>query len=159
KDKALTNTVKVNLASSIQRKALGSLAHLRIDGTRIKPIESQAPKTGGNADVEAAILTPPSQPSYSSEPEGTEYVAVKKLHFDSETDDDRALASFAHEVGLLNDLSHPNVVKIVGFVERADNGVAWLVFTWEKNGNLREFVRSGNWELPERVCLAMLPGD
>ncbi|KAG9021737.1 hypothetical protein FS837_007017, partial [Tulasnella sp. UAMH 9824] len=28
-----------------------------------------------------------------------------------------------------------------------------MVFSWEKNGNLREFVRSANWELPERVSL------
>ncbi|KIO15884.1 hypothetical protein M407DRAFT_34504 [Tulasnella calospora MUT 4182] len=134
------------------RKALGGLAHLRIERTRIKPIESRAPKRGGNADVEAAILTP-SRPSNSSKPEVTEYVAVKKLRFDSETDHNRALAPFAHEVGLLNDLSHPNVVNTVGFVEDVDDGVAWLVFTWEKNGNLREFVRSANWELPERVSL------
>lgn len=53
----------------------------------------------------------------------------------------------------MNDLSHKNVVKIIGFVEDVDNGVAWMVFRWEKNGNLREFVRSENWELPERVCL------
>ncbi|KIO20744.1 hypothetical protein M407DRAFT_29638 [Tulasnella calospora MUT 4182] len=133
-------------------KVLESLAHLRIDRIRIKPIESQAPKTGAKADVEAAILTS-AQPSNSSEPDVTEYVAVKKLRFDSETDDDRALAPFAHEVGLLNDLSHPNVVRIVGFVQDVDTGVAWLVFTWEKNGNLREFVRSANWELPERISL------
>ncbi|KAG9045241.1 hypothetical protein FS837_006779 [Tulasnella sp. UAMH 9824] len=134
------------------RKVLESLSHLRIDRARIQPIESQAPRTGGKADVEAAILTS-ARPSNPSEPEITEYVAVKKLRFDTETDDDRTLAPFAHEVNLLNDLSHPNVVSIVGFVEDADNGVAWMVFSWEKNGNLREFIRSANWELPERVFL------
>lgn len=44
-------------------------------------------------------------------------------------------------------------MKIVGFVEDVAQGVAWMVFRWEKNGNLREFVRSANWELPERVSL------
>ncbi|KAG9040639.1 hypothetical protein FS837_000371 [Tulasnella sp. UAMH 9824] len=153
------------------RKVLKSLSNLRINRARIEPIETQAPKTGGKADVVGAILTP-AQPSGSSEPE---YVAIKKLRFDTENDDDRALAvspprcsvdsdgeptklafdskSFAHEVKLLNDLSHSNVVKIVGFVEDVDNGVAWMVFSWEKNGNLREFVRSEKWELPERVSL------
>lgn len=61
--------------------------------------------------------------------------------------------SLAHEVSLLNDLSHENVVKIVGFVEDVGQRVAWMVFAWEKNGNLREFIRSANWELPERVSL------
>lgn len=50
----------------------------------------------------------------------------------------------AHEVGLLNDLSHDNVVKIIGFVENVYNGTAWMVFCWEKDENLREFVRSAN---------------
>ncbi|KIO19025.1 hypothetical protein M407DRAFT_31309, partial [Tulasnella calospora MUT 4182] len=31
--------------------------------------------------------------------------------------------------------------------------IAWLVFPWEDNGNLREFLRSGTWEIPERVSL------
>ncbi|KAG9031538.1 hypothetical protein FS837_002955, partial [Tulasnella sp. UAMH 9824] len=131
------------------RKMLESLSHLRIDRVRIEPIGNHAPKSGGNADVEAAILIPV-QPSTSSEPD---YVAVKKLRFDAEIDDDRALAPFAHEVNLLNAVSHENVVKILGFVEDIDNEVAWMVFTWEKNGNLREFVRSSDWELPERVSL------
>ncbi|KAG9041583.1 hypothetical protein FS837_012047 [Tulasnella sp. UAMH 9824] len=131
------------------RKVLESLSHIRLDRARIEPIETQAPKAGGKADVVAAVLTSV-QPSSSSEPE---YVAVKKLRFDTETDGDRALAPFAHEVKLLNDLSHSNVVKIVGFIEDVNNGVAWMVFSWEKNGNLREFVRSEKWELPERVSL------
>ncbi|KAG9023463.1 hypothetical protein FS837_005790, partial [Tulasnella sp. UAMH 9824] len=133
------------------RKLLESLSHLRIDRARIEPIRTHAPKAGrgGNADVEAAILIP-AQPSSSSEPD---YVAVKKLRFDKETDDDRVLAPFVHEVNLLNTVSHENVVKIVGFIEDVGNDVAWMVFTWEKNGNLREFVRSSDWELPERVSL------
>ncbi|KAG9024214.1 hypothetical protein FS837_005445 [Tulasnella sp. UAMH 9824] len=134
------------------RKVLGSLSHLRIDRARVKPVDHQAPKAGGNADVEAAILA--SQPSSSSsEHEEMQYVAIKKLRLDERTDDDRALAPLAHEVHLLNDLDHENVVKIVGFVEDVEQGIAWMVFAWEKNGNLREFIRSTNWELPERVSL------
>ncbi|KIO17264.1 hypothetical protein M407DRAFT_85170, partial [Tulasnella calospora MUT 4182] len=59
----------------------------------------------------------------------------------------------AHEVGLLNGLSHEKVVRLVGFVEEVKEGVAWMVFSWEKNGNLREFIRSEKWELPERTSL------
>ncbi|KIO33045.1 hypothetical protein M407DRAFT_18193 [Tulasnella calospora MUT 4182] len=134
------------------RKVLESLSHLRIDGARIKPIEGQSPKAGRTAEVEAAILAS-AQESDSSESNEKEYVAVKKLRFDGDTDDDRTLAPLADEVNLLNDLSHENVVRILGFVEDAGQGVAWMVFAWEQNGNLREFIRSEKWKLPERVSL------
>ncbi|KAG8925567.1 hypothetical protein FRC00_003859, partial [Tulasnella sp. 408] len=88
-----------------------------------------------------------------SEPDNAEYVAIKKLRLEEDTDDDRALAPLAHEVNLLNNLSHESVVKVIGFVEEVEEGVAWMVFAWEKNGNLREFIRSAKWELPERVSL------
>ncbi|KAG8899161.1 hypothetical protein FRC01_010641, partial [Tulasnella sp. 417] len=137
------------------RKVLGSLSHLRIDKARIKPIEDQDTKAGGKADVEAAILAP-QQSSNSPTSDGAEYVAVKKLRFDAEADDDRALAPLAHEVNLLNELSHKNVLRIVGFVEDVAGGVVWMVFAWEKNGNLREFIRSAKWELTERISLVSL---
>ncbi|KIO20728.1 hypothetical protein M407DRAFT_45985, partial [Tulasnella calospora MUT 4182] len=60
---------------------------------------------------------------------------------------------FSHEVCLLNDLSHPRIVKLIGFVEDARSGIAWIILPWEKNGNLREFILSGNWQLPERISL------
>ncbi|KAG9041600.1 hypothetical protein FS837_012039 [Tulasnella sp. UAMH 9824] len=134
------------------KKVLESLSHLRIHTDRIEPIEGQAPKAGGQADVEAAILLS-AHSSGSSERDKSDYVAVKKLRFEEDTDDDRALAPLAHEVNLLNDLSHDNVVKIVGFVEDVGQRVAWMLFAWEKNGNLREFIRSAKWELPERIFL------
>ncbi|KIO15841.1 hypothetical protein M407DRAFT_34551 [Tulasnella calospora MUT 4182] len=123
------------------RKVLESLSHLRIDGARIKPIEGQTPKAGGKANVETAILAS-ARASGSSESDEKEYVAAKKLRFDDGTDDDRTLAPLAHEVNLLNNLSHENVVELLGFVEDVGQGVAWMVFAWEQNGNLREFIRS-----------------
>ncbi|KIO29629.1 hypothetical protein M407DRAFT_21218 [Tulasnella calospora MUT 4182] len=117
------------------REVLGALGHLRIEKTRIQPLAWARSKAGGNADVEAAKLLP-QQFSHSSESEGVVYVAP-----------------FVHEVNLLKDLCHENVVNIVGFVQDSKERIAWLIFSWEKNGNLREFVRSANWELPERVSL------
>ncbi|KIO20711.1 hypothetical protein M407DRAFT_29652 [Tulasnella calospora MUT 4182] len=134
------------------RKVLESLSHPRIDGARIKPIEGQSPKAGGTAEVEAAILAS-AQESDFSESDEEEYVAVKKMRFDEDTDVDRTLAPLAHEISLLNNLTHENVVEILGFVENVEQGVAWMVFAWERNGNLREFIRSAKWELPERVSL------
>lgn len=165
---------------SLQIRVLESLEHLRIEKTRIKPLETGASTRGGNAKVEPAVLVP-AEPSNASGTDDTEYVAVKKLLFGEESDYDQALAvsfciatsraggnsdwltlqskSFAHEVDLLSKLSYDSVVKIIGFVEDIGQGVAWMIFSWEKNGNLREFVSSAKWELPERVSLvnAALP--
>lgn len=58
-----------------------------------------------------------------------------------------------NELRVLDKLSHPNIVKILGFVEDLEKRIAWLVFPWEENGNLREFLHSGDWEIPERVSL------
>lgn len=38
----------------------------------------------------------------------------------------------------MNDLSNENIVKIIGFVEETEEGITWMVFSWEENGNLRE---------------------
>lgn len=53
----------------------------------------------------------------------------------------------------MDGLSHPHIIKILGFVEDIQKGIAWLVLPWETNGNVREFLLSGRWELPERVSL------
>lgn len=50
-------------------------------------------------------------------------------------------------------LSHENIVQLVGFVEDLKNGTAWIVLSWEPNGNVREFLAGGDWEIPERVSL------
>lgn len=134
------------------RKALEALEDLRIGKSRIKPLADGVAKAGGKADVEPATLLL-EQSIDSSDPTSGEYVAVKKLRFDQATDDDRVLAPLAYELNLLRDFSHDNVVKIIGFVEDMNEGIAWMIFSWEMNGNLREFVRSADWELPERVSL------
>lgn len=78
----------------IQRKILDSLGHLRIEEARIKPLDSAAAR-GGKAVVEAAILTPAEQTN-SRESNDTEYIAVKKMRFDMETDGDRSLGVSFH---------------------------------------------------------------
>ncbi|KAG9040800.1 hypothetical protein FS837_000170 [Tulasnella sp. UAMH 9824] len=57
------------------------------------------------------------------------------------------------ESQFLLDLSHPNIIKIEGYVEDTSKHIIWLVFPWEENGNLRDFLASGEWEIPERISL------
>ncbi|KIO32087.1 hypothetical protein M407DRAFT_47593, partial [Tulasnella calospora MUT 4182] len=61
--------------------------------------------------------------------------------------------AFVNELGLMADLSHPNIVKLVGFVEDMQKGDAWIVLPWEANGNVREFLQPGDWDIPERISL------
>lgn len=48
---------------------------------------------------------------------------------------------------------HPNIIRLIGFVEDMEKGDAWLIIPWEANGNVREFLASGDWDIPERVSL------
>lgn len=80
-------------------------------------------------------------------------VAVKKLLFSETMDKDKFSREFVHEMELLAKLSHKNIVEFVGFVEDLKHGTAWIILSWEANGNVREFLASGNWEIPERISL------
>ncbi|KIO26400.1 hypothetical protein M407DRAFT_74553, partial [Tulasnella calospora MUT 4182] len=53
------------------------------------------------------------------------------------------------EVELLAGLSHPNIVKFIGFMEDLKNGKASMVFTWEDNGNVRDFLAFGDCEIQD----------
>ncbi|KIO21836.1 hypothetical protein M407DRAFT_217582, partial [Tulasnella calospora MUT 4182] len=57
------------------------------------------------------------------------------------------------EAEFLVDLEHENIIELVGFVEGVSNDRIWLVFPWEDNGNLKRFIASANWEIPERISL------
>ena len=56
-------------------------------------------------------------------------------------------------------LSHPNIIKLVGFVEDMQKGDAWMILPWEGNGNVREFLQSGEWDIPERIFLVSVIYD
>ncbi|KAG8987776.1 proteasome regulatory particle base subunit, partial [Tulasnella sp. 427] len=133
---------------------LVSLDNLRIAKSRIRRLDGASEvKSGGYGDVELAILDAEQPDGGRPASEGVNHVAVKKIRYGTDDDDDRVLARFTREIKLVSDLDDENIVKIIGFVEHFEEGVLWMVFPWEKNGNLREFVRSANWELPERISL------
>ncbi|KAG8925665.1 hypothetical protein FRC01_009851 [Tulasnella sp. 417] len=80
-------------------------------------------------------------------------VAVKKLKTEDNTDLERALGLAVRESEFLLELSHPNIVRLEGFVEDLAERKVWLIFPWEEHGNLRDFLASGEWEIPERISL------
>ncbi|KIO27382.1 hypothetical protein M407DRAFT_23433 [Tulasnella calospora MUT 4182] len=80
-------------------------------------------------------------------------VAVKKLKIERDTDLERVLGLALRESEFVLDLSHPHIVKLEGFVADLSERKVWLIFPWEEHGNLRDFLASGEWEIPERISL------
>ncbi|KIO29911.1 hypothetical protein M407DRAFT_20974 [Tulasnella calospora MUT 4182] len=85
--------------------------------------------------------------------EPAKQVAVKKFVLNENIDEEKLLRTFANELCIVDGLDHSHIVRIFGFVEDTNSRIAWLVFPWEANDNIREFLLSGKWELPERVSL------
>ncbi|KIO18365.1 hypothetical protein M407DRAFT_31967 [Tulasnella calospora MUT 4182] len=80
-------------------------------------------------------------------------VAVKKMKMDTKNDVAKVLGLTLREAEFLVNLSHGNVIKLEGFVEDVSKDVIWLVFPWEENGTLKDFVALHDWEVPERISL------
>lgn len=152
-----------------QRDLLATLSRMRIYTTEIEFIGNGHQASGTYANVAVATFV-----KAGSMSEEGRRVAVKMFRFITREDmtEEKFLRvslfsppcaprkkpivlfqTFVNELRLLDKLSHPNIAKIIGFVEDVEKSVAWLVSPWEDNGNLREFLRSGTWEIPERVSL------
>lgn len=107
-----------------------------------------------------------------------QFVAVKRLHANADSDPDATFRvsspsneglifpgvlkvhfqAFVREISILATIDHPNIVKLIGFVEHLQESIAWMIFPWEGNGNIREFLGSRErLEIPERLSLASIP--
>ncbi|KAG9044914.1 hypothetical protein FS837_007321 [Tulasnella sp. UAMH 9824] len=80
-------------------------------------------------------------------------VAVKKMKMKTSDEIVRVLGLTLREAGLLVKLFHENIIKLEGFVEDVSKEIIWLVFPWEDHGNLKDFVASHDWAVPERLSL------
>ncbi|KAG8913634.1 hypothetical protein FRC01_004450 [Tulasnella sp. 417] len=117
-------------------------------------MEENGPRAKGGQGVIVVGTLAPTEGSVEAQP-AKRLVAVKKIEWNYE-DSERSktvLKSFVNELSLIATLSHQNIVKLLGFVEDVGNGAAWIVLLWEENGNLRELLQSGEWDIPERVSL------
>ncbi|KAG8910290.1 hypothetical protein FRC00_008480, partial [Tulasnella sp. 408] len=124
---------------------LSGLSEYRILETQIESTE-ETTGSGGRADVVRANFK-------RNEDACGEEVAVKKIRYTHTKKDEKLSKEFVHEVKLLAGLSHENIVRLVGFMEDLKHKKAWIVLSWESKGNVREFLASGKWEIPERISL------
>ncbi|KAG8914974.1 hypothetical protein FRC00_009131 [Tulasnella sp. 408] len=109
-------------------KVISSQSKYRIDETLINLVEEPI-YTGGSSDIVIANII---------------------------DDENFAGQAFANELQLRSKFNHENIIKLVGFVENRSSKIAWLVSPWMTNGNVREFLRSRHYEIPERVSLRAL---
>ena len=49
--------------------------------------------------------------------------------------------------------AHPGIAKFIGFYANAELSEAWLISPWESNGNVGEFIRRHELEVPEKLSL------
>ncbi|KIO24825.1 hypothetical protein M407DRAFT_25786 [Tulasnella calospora MUT 4182] len=138
---------ETKLKNSTMKKRLGRLSYLRLRTDDIEFTSSQPHSHGGKAEVVKATL----KRAGSTELQ----VAVKKLRYDDER---KFCNEFVHEVDMMAQLLHRNIARLIGFVEDLEEGKAWIVMCWEPNGNVSEFLATGEWEIPERISLDTFAG-
>ncbi|KIO18792.1 hypothetical protein M407DRAFT_31537 [Tulasnella calospora MUT 4182] len=138
------------------RTRIEKLAHKRIDASRIKFPKQACEFHGGHATVLKAHMNDTGK--NIDKPFRTHFpiiqdVAVKKMRIADDTDFERVLGLAIREAEFLVELVHPNIANFQGFVVDLSKSAIWLVFPWAHNGNLKDFVASRDWEIPERIWL------
>lgn len=114
---------------------------------------SEGEKDEANEEERKEYESDDEQQNSSGQTSKPKVVAVKKLQVKNDADIERVLKLALRESEFLVELSHENIVGFEGFVEDAFERETWLVFPWKENGNLRDFLASGEWEIPERLWL------
>ncbi|KAG8915563.1 hypothetical protein FRC00_002811 [Tulasnella sp. 408] len=146
----------------LKRRILDGMSHYRIDPIRIQVTDITSGWGGSGMVVLAKFIGLPETGSESTllprartAPFLEVDLAVKKLYWspDDAEKSTKVLKSLANELSILATLSHPNIIHLIGFMEDMEKGDAWIVVPWAANGNIREFLRSGEYDIPERVSL------
>ncbi|KAG9027935.1 hypothetical protein FS837_004024 [Tulasnella sp. UAMH 9824] len=83
----------------------------------------------------------------------TDGAAGGQEHEDNAETSERLGKLAIREAEFLVKHSHENIIKLRGFVEDVSKNMMWLIFPWEENGNLRQFIASAEWSIPERIWL------
>lgn len=146
--------------SSLIRDILAGLCNYRIREDALKNTQDRPLRRGGQGSLFLGTLISTTGEGIghdnnlgetrANSPSKEQLVVVKKFHLN---DHREMKEGFVNELSILAQLSHPNIISLIGFLEDFDRDVAWMVFAWESNGNVREFLQSGHWDIPERISL------
>lgn len=150
-DEPTSGQIVIDGASPVAKTKLSVEERLdRLSKYRIRPVSIRSTAKpigcGGKAEVVRAHF------KRNKKARGKR-VAVKKVRCSHDADKGKFAKEFLNEVEMLAALSHENIVQLIGFVENLKHDKAWIVLSWEPNGNVREFLASGEWEIPERLSL------
>ncbi|KAG9040395.1 hypothetical protein FS837_000690, partial [Tulasnella sp. UAMH 9824] len=139
---------KIRLIANTRRR-LEELAHWRVDPALINFSTGATEFDGSRAIVSRALLGFSSDGvrDQAMELSGLNIVTVKKMKGPSGNGSTRREAEF------LVQLSHEYIIKLQEFVEDMSRKMIWLVLPWEENGNLKDFIASQEWEIPEQIYL------
>ncbi|KAG8901147.1 hypothetical protein FRC00_008800 [Tulasnella sp. 408] len=143
------------------RQILAGMSHYRIDRSMILVKDTPRVKSDRGIVVAAKFILPETRmaptllPGAWTVPFLEVELAVKMLQWsrDDGEDSTKFFKSLVNELSIMATLSHPNIIHLIGFVEDIEKGSAWIIVPWEANGNVREFLQSGEYDIPERVSL------
>ncbi|KAG9003061.1 hypothetical protein FRB90_011257 [Tulasnella sp. 427] len=133
-------------AALVECTRLDQLTSFRMDSAAFRFVADTPDRAGGKATVRQAVV------KYGDRTEDVS-VAVKRLNFYTSIDKKKFAKQFVREVDIMAELNHERIVKLIGFVEDIRDGEAWIIMPWEPNGNLADFLASGDWAIPERLSL------
>ncbi|KIO30771.1 hypothetical protein M407DRAFT_20097 [Tulasnella calospora MUT 4182] len=118
----------INIKKLSARERLDKMSRFRTNPGAISVTPSTGLKGGGKGEVVQATFK---RRIWGRK----EKVAVKKLRYHQGMDSHLFANCFVHEIETMAGLSHENIVRFLAFVEDLENGKAWIILSWEPNGN------------------------
>ncbi|KAG8983500.1 hypothetical protein FRB90_005946, partial [Tulasnella sp. 427] len=104
------------------------------------------------AQVYVSAYLPAWLASYINGPPQT--VAVKQIRMSAADDPFKLKRAFTKELRVWSSLgTHSGISKLIGFYADFDQLEAWLLSPWEPHGNITEFIRQHQLEVPEKLSL------
>ncbi|KIO15890.1 hypothetical protein M407DRAFT_34498 [Tulasnella calospora MUT 4182] len=151
-----TTEQKISSAQAVDEE-YEKLERFHVNCRRIVLVGDKDPPEGGFGVVRRAELY---QSAYlptwlASRRDGPpQIVAVKQIKITKMSNTPRVKRAFTREMLVWSSLAaHPGIAKFLGFYADFENSKAWLLSPWEPNGDVSEFVKKHNLEVPEKLSL------
>ncbi|KAG8906599.1 hypothetical protein FRC01_007950, partial [Tulasnella sp. 417] len=138
-------------------EAYESLKKHHVDRRRIVFFRHEHKRSGGYGVVQRAELYQSAYlPSwFASRLHGQpQIVAVKQIRMSAADDPFELKRAFTKELLVWSGLeAHSGIAKFIGFYADFERSEAWLLSPWEPHGNIMDFIRRRQLEVPEKFSL------